>query len=455
MTMRTHTVLFGRGPSLATLALALVLPTLLVWAAGAQAQETAATPAPAAAQPAPGPGPDVKEELAALRKLVDSQALALDALRKRLDDQPATQESRDQILQFIQTEVGKHQWKGPDWVNNLNITGDVRYRFDTSRRDNAERRDLHRVRARLGFFSKVNDEAGVGIQFATGVGAATSTNQTLTGTFNEKAAWFDLMYFDYHPLAVKGLKVIGGRMVNPFYRVGGTDLLWSVDVRPEGLAAIYTRQLNDRFKATAVGGAFNLTERNQTPSVDTALYAGQVYVTMKLPEVDEKSYLTAGLGHHNFANIKGLQAAANLGNTVAGGRTASDFNIWNPFVEFGMPICGRPFAAFADLAKNAGASGGDNSLAWLVGVKYGKCTTPGTWEVTYTYRDYEQDSIYDALPDPNFADSGTDGKGSKVCFGYQWAKNIQAAIAYFNNDRMTGANQGAFQKLQLDVIFKF
>jgi len=433
----------------------------------APAPKAAPTAAPAAAAPAvaattvtaPEPAKaadvDVKEELAALRKLVDSQAAALDTLRKRLDEQPApAADSREQLMKLIQDEVGKHEWKGPEWLTNLKITGDVRYRYDTSRRDNQERRDLHRVRARLGFFSKVNDEADVGIQFASGVGAITSTNQTLTGSFNEKAAWFDMMYFDYHPKAIPGLNVIGGRMANPFYTVGGTDLLWSVDVRPEGLAAKYKRELNDRFAINAAAGAFNLTERNQAPSVDTALYAGQVYLTAKLPEIDEKSYFIAGMSYHDFTNISGLQTAANLGNTVVNGRVACDFNVWNPFVEFGMPICGRPFAVFADIAKNS-AAGGDTSLAWLVGAKYGKCTTPGTWEVCYTYRDYEEDSYFDALPDPNFSDGGTEGKGSKISFGYQLAKNMQAVASYFNNDRMTGTNQGAFQKLQLDIIFKF
>jgi hypothetical protein len=409
----------------------------------------------AAAEPTKAAEGDVKEELAALRKLVDSQAAALDTLRKRLDEQPApTADSREQLMKLIQEEVGKHEWKGPEWLTNLKIAGDLRYRYDTSRRDNQERRDLHRVRARLGFFTKVNDEADVVIQFATGTGAITSTNQTLTGSFNEKAAWFDMAYFDYHPQAVKGLNLYGGRMKNPFYTPGGTDLLWSVDVRPEGLAATYKRELNDRFTINAAAGAFNLTERNQAPSEDSALYAGQVYVTMKLPEIDEKSYFIFGAGHHNFSNLEELQVAANLGNTVLNGRAARDFNVWNPFVEFGMPICGRPFAVFADIAKNS-AAGGDTSLAWLVGAKYGKCTTPGTWEVCYTYRDYEEDSYFDALPDPNFADGGTEGKGSKISFGYQLAKNMQAVASYFNNDRMTGTNQGAFQKLQLDIIFKF
>ena len=48
--------------------------------------------------------------------------------------------------------------------------------------------------------------------------------------------WIDLAYFDWHPERVEGLNVIGGKMENPFYAPGKTELLWDGDLRPEGVA---------------------------------------------------------------------------------------------------------------------------------------------------------------------------------------------------------------------------
>ncbi len=44
---------------------------------------------------------------------------------------------------------------------------------------------------------------------------ARSTNQDLDNYFTKKDIWLDRAYFNWHPNAVPGLNVIGGKMAQP------------------------------------------------------------------------------------------------------------------------------------------------------------------------------------------------------------------------------------------------
>ena len=408
---------------------------------------------------AAGDTPSVDEQLKAMREMMQKQQQELNALKSQNDvtygDRAAIERQRQFIIEVFRQEAEKLQ-AVPAWVSKLKIKGDVRYRHEFIKRNNLKDRNRQRVRARMGFFFKINDDADAVIQLASGVGAATSTNQTLTGVFGQKPIWMDMAYFDYHPSQVKGLHIIGGKMKNPFYRAGKSDLIWDGDVRPEGLAATYQTKVSDAVTMYFKAGGFYLTERNQAPTADSSLFGVQAYAKVDLPQVAKKSYVTTGFSYYDFSNVRNMLVAV-LGNTAGapGVLLARDYNIWNPFVEFGVPVYKRPLVVCLDLAKNVGARGGDTSLGWLIGATYGKCKAPGSWLVRYSYRDIETDAVFAALTDGDFAGGGSGGKGHEITFAYQVAKNVRAEATYNNNDRQVGANQGIYHRLQLDMVFKF
>jgi len=212
---------------------------------------TAAAQTPAGSTTAPQT--DVTDQVRQLRELVYKQQEQINEMQgqPKSGAPTMTDDQRKEILALIKEEM-KDQ-KMPDWVSNLKITGDFRYRTEfikqqqsTQDRINASgygtgaaaairpERTRQRIRVRLGFFEKVNDEVDVGIQLATGGGNnggadPISTNQTLGGDGSpgeEKLpVWFDLAYANYHPKAVPGLNVYMGRMSNPFLEVGDSELI--------------------------------------------------------------------------------------------------------------------------------------------------------------------------------------------------------------------------------------
>ena len=222
------------------------------WAAGAALGCVLAVAGSAAAQTPAGAAPmdSVTEQVRQLRDLVYKQQEQIN----QLNGQPKsgtpvgiTEDQRQQILLLIKEEL-KGQ-KLPDWVSNLKIAGDFRYRTEWIKQQQSVQdqinartfgvgaaaavrpeRTRQRIRVRLGFFEKVNDEVDVGIQLATGGGNnggadPVSTNQTLgsDGSPGEEKVpvWFDQAYANYHPKAIPDLNVYMGRMPNPFLEVGG------------------------------------------------------------------------------------------------------------------------------------------------------------------------------------------------------------------------------------------
>ncbi|MHC4800387.1 MAG: putative porin, partial [Planctomycetota bacterium] len=94
-----------------------------------------------------------------------------------------------------------------------------------------------------------------------------------------------------------------------------------------------------------------------------------------------------------------------------------------------------------------------NNNAYALGLVLNKAKAAGSWQFGYYYRDVEPDAVVGGLNDSDFIDGGTDGRGHVFGYKYQWTKNIQSAVTYFDNDK--GHNKDDFKRLQLDLIFKF
>lgn len=431
----------------------------------------------AEAADAPSYMPGVGEQLQAMRKVLQEQQQEINALKLKAGladgDRNALEKQREMIANLIKAETGKltSSW---GWVGNWTLKGDLRYRYewinDGTRDDDARDRNRHRLRARLGLFGKITDEFDVGLQLASGGEDPVSTNQTEDNWFTSKDVWWDLMYFDYRPKAVPGLKVTGGKMKNPFYEVNGMDLVWDGDLRPEGLAFNYECTPCRDLTLFVNGGGFYLDEEHHADgtTADTSLWGVQVYGKLDLPQVRKGAYVLAGCSYYDYANADAhpMYDNDNFGNSFAnvGGDLfyVMDYNIVNPFVEVGVPVGGLPLTVFGELAVNVSAEDNplltDNDFAWLVGCQLGKCKEPGTWQVRYDYRQVQPDAVLGVFTDSDSFDGGTNGKGHRVSLAYQVARNVQVSATYFCDERNAytrGADGDFYHRLQVDLNLKF
>lgn len=353
----------------------------------------------------------------------------------------------------------------PDWIYNVDLNGDFRYRYEVTD-DESRTADRHRnrIQARIGITGKVNPEVDFGFRIASGnnaeplgdsEGSPTSNNQDLTNAFSSKNIWLDLAYFDYHPEKIEGLSVIGGKMLNPFYRVGNSDLMFDTDVTPEGIAVTYKTKVNDGLSLFGTAGGFYVQERSV--EADTSLWAVQGGATWVL-SAEKKAALTAGAGYYHYANIEGeeglgLDGGDFFGNTNVGGLYASNFNLVQGFAEAGMSVGGLPVKVFADYLNNTQASSGEDT-AYLMGASIGKCSKPGSWQFAYNYRDIEADSLIGVLADATFGGGGSNVKGHKFTLAYQLAENVQMAGNYMAAERTRDTTYD-YDVYMLDLTFKF
>lgn len=372
--------------------------------------------------------------------------------------------------------------RAQSWTEQVTVKGDLRYRYeviDDETRSDTRQRD--RIRLRLGVEGKANDRIRVISQVATGSEdaktskeEAQSSNQTLGETFGGKDIFVDLAYVDW-ALRPDQLKVMGGKMRNPFVCVG--DLIWDSDVNPEGLAAAATVEAGP---ATwfANGGYFWLYE--YAPSArgkpkawrDIRLYGAQLGGKF---QIVENVYLRLGGSYYLYDQLKGASVAdldyrgiaddpskqSAYGNStrrvVDGEKTnlvyACDFGIGEGFAEIGIWV-GIPIVVFGQYVVNTEAD--DDDTGFLAGIGVGKAKNPRTWELNYAYGELEKDAVFGHLTDSDRWDGGTDGRGHKIQGRYQIARNWQLSLTYFVNEKRISSNEPTdYTRLQADLVASF
>jgi hypothetical protein len=387
------------------------------------------------------------DELADLKQQVNELQQKVDRLEAK-QNQPNTQDVNSTKQLGTLPENMK-------WVQNIKINGDFRYRFDSINEDGQEDRIRNRIRARLGITGKVNDEFDVILRIATAEpiandkGNPIATTQTLDDAFSEKPIWLDQAYFKWSPKNT-GLNVFGGKMANPFYRACNNQLIYDDDLQLEGIAAKYTRAIGENDEIFINGGGFWINEVSD--GADTSLFG--VQGGLKHP-FGGKSTLTGGAGFYDYGNIEGsgaLIGSGFQGNSNSGGRYISEYDIADVFCEYSFTLGKTPTTVFADYVKNTSASTSEDT-GWLVGGKYGKCKDPGSWELSYDYRDIEVDAVLGAFNFSEFDGGGTNGKGHMVGCTYQLARNLQGALSCFLDEK--GDDEHDYDRLVADLTFKF
>lgn len=419
------------------------------------------------------------DEIGELRELIQKQNEQLQQLQQRLDELEAKQKQQDLKTEENISEAPKDKQAAvlPDslkWLEKIKISGDLRYRHEHTDSEQIKEdgsvgwrngRDRDRIRARLMIEAMLNNEWDLGLRLATGQADVIegeiyadpiSTNQTLTQGFTGKDFWLDLAYFDYHPMSIKGLNVLGGKIKNPFYTVGENQLVWDSDLNPEGVAGKYNMPFNCSVALHFNGGGFWISE--ESGSADTSLWGAQAYIKQTICNAN---YILAGASFWDYGNLQGKEDEFGvlLGNTDGStdpnvSTWASDFDILELFVEYGTKLGTVPAAVFGSWVENTVAATSEDT-GWLVGTKLGKAKCPGSMEFVYDYRDLERDAVVGAYSDSDFIGGLTGGKGHRFGMNYQLTKNVQYAMTYFHNEVTLEDPDLDYRRLQADLKLKF
>jgi hypothetical protein len=346
------------------------------------------------------------------------------------------------------------------WAEKTVISGDVRIRQERIQVDDKspeQTQSRQRYRARLAAVSQVTSTVEAGIRVASGNNNdVRSTNQDMNNYFVKKDVWLDRAYINWHPDNVPGLKMIGGRMAQPWTKVAESELVWDNDVNPEGVAAQYSRKFGNT-NVFGSGGAFtvkdNVTGSGPEFHNDLRMYYAQLGTNL-FPGDDYK--LTLGTSVFHF--YKDGYAPANVpgGSLEANGNTSTQFQLYEGFGQLdilGLPL---PLSLYGQYVQNPAANGlqKDKDSGYLVGL------LTRFWEigVNYSYRDVERNAVVGAFSDSDFASGFTASRGHKLQLTYQIAKNFQFATTYFlteSNASNPGFPGSDTNTLQIDLIASF
>ena len=333
-----------------------------------------------------------------------------------------------------------------DWTERIQINGDMRLRYEAIDEEGEDSLERGRFRLRLGMTVDATDAVQVVMQIATGEDDPVSANQSFADGFSISDLGLDLAYLDWK--ATDNLHVYGGKMKNPLFRAGETQVIWDGDLHPEGLAATYNSGM---FFGTA--GAFSVEQRSSTS--DSMLFAAQAGLRFG---IGENSSLTAGVGYFGYTNTIGNEPfylGHPKGNSVdVDGHYIYAYRDTEVFAQFDTRIGARPFQVYAHAVQNNEVVVADT--AYTAGARIGSARTRGSMEYGWEYLHIEADAIVGTFNDSDFAGGNTDSSGHLITVKYAWSENIALGGTFFINsvDRGRGVEHD-YDRMNLDIELSF
>jgi hypothetical protein len=400
---------------------------------------------------------EMKAELEAMNQRLQALESENQALRNqvgkavKVEDLDAT---NAQVAGLMSKETAS------SWAEKVQVKGDYRFRYEYIDKEDTDSQTRWRLRARPVIVAKPSSDIEVGFGLATGNNDdPVSSNQTIGGGSNDKPVWVDLAYGTWTGL--ENTTITAGKMVNPYYTVEKSYLIYDADFRPEGLAIGWT---DKTFFANA---AYTYIESDSTaPAADGESNYGipsiQLGVNL-VPVTDTTLTLAAGyldIPTKGHPAIYGGKFQGNSSVKVGAGAAAIstyqyDYHVANASLAFGFSVFDLPLSLYGDYIKNQDAN--SNDTGYMGGIRLGSAKKKGQWQVAYQYEDLEADATLGEMTDSDFGGGGTDVKGSVVTGQYMITDNWYAGSSvYF--DEHGGVDLGSnfsYNRLQIDTGFKY
>ena len=280
-------------------------------------------------------------------------------------------------------------------TGNLNISGDMRLRYEHNSSDGDERDDARGVvRGRIAATYAASPTLELGARLVTGDPDDPNSTDVSLSNFNDD---LEVSLDQVYGIKTFGkLSVLGGKFANPFRR---TDLVWDGDVNPQGLAARYAALDNG---STRIGGSalFFPIERS-TAAQDSTASGFQLTLDQKASEAWEFGF-AAGYYDYEIEAVGTADSGDTRTNLLDGSGTyLSDFDLLNIMTEASFSGFGDrwPLEIKAEYVRNLGAD--DYDTGYSVSASLGQASAPGTYSFGYGYHVAEADSVFAAFAQDN------------------------------------------------------
>ncbi len=393
----------------------------------------------------------LQQRLAALEVAQQSQLAQLQAVTTAAEAQVAANAEQQEAIDRTTDTLAQTRANVGEWVGRFQWKGDLRYRNETiDQQYTLAERNRDRIRARLGFFARVNDTLRVEVQATTTEGFdSRSSNQTLTNANSRKALDLDAAYAEWSPNA--NLRFTFGKMRYPWVRTG--SYFYDSDVNPEGIALSWQQGALGLF-----GSAFYTYLAERSAQADSNMIGAQLGWR---GDVGSAMRLTLAAGYFDHGAVEGYNpfldgnAANAFGNTTTSTAICrrgiatcltNDFNVLQLSAELGTSLGGRPLSLFVDYARNSAADRGVVStnptqnvpagldMAYAAGFTWGRTSNPFSWEIGYTWQKVEKDALFGQWIDSDFAAGLTDSEGGALRLAFQFSRNWRLNATYIMSE---------------------
>ena len=342
-------------------------------------------------------------------------------------------------------------------MEKVHFKGDLRLRYESIERDDADNKYRNRYRLRLGLTIDLADKLHFEAGMRSGFGNPTSGNQTFLDDKPLSDYFFQSLRFNVLGVSYKdGHSVYKiGRQPYMMYRPIKSQLVWDNDVSMNGV----NYQYKDDSKIITLGVNQPTLEENAVDEADTVnLIVAQYVHKMAL----ESAKLNLGAGLYYYDGLKGNVPlfGKREGNTLANGVYANNYHIVEGFgeLQFG-DVFGMPLKAAAGVVYNFGAD--ENNFGYDLALKLGKAKKVGDWQLKYSYTDLEEDATFGVYSDSDNFGGGTAAKGHAIRAKYKAGKHIYLAGSFFfdklyeSKAKNNYAGAPDYERVQLDMIYKF
>ena len=322
----------------------------------------------------------------------------------------------------------------------IQFSGDLRYRHDRIHESSNDVNQRDRIRFRLKAIGSPQKKINITARITSGTGSATSTNQTLGEGGKNKDIELDMAYATWTPQ--KRTKLFLGKMNNPLYRVGSSDILFDSDWTPEGLA------LSQSFKTDLNETHIYLSRFwiDEDSSTDVILHAPQIANVFKWGNFQT----TLGLGYLNYSSLKGTGGFSEAGNTFKDNSFKNDYKLWQVFGEITFALENLKTHLFFETVENTEVS--KNDRAYLVGSKFNF----KKWSFSYDYRRVDADALVAFLADgDSMGNNGSNGQGNRYNLSRVLSKNTSISFVFYNHSFKDQSVQKHTDKYQINTVFKF
>ncbi|CAA6814567.1 MAG: Outer membrane receptor for ferric coprogen and ferric-rhodotorulic acid [uncultured Sulfurovum sp.] len=341
------------------------------------------------------------------------------------------------------------------FLDRFHFKGDLRLRYESIERDDADNKYRNRYRLRLGSKIDLTDSLQFQVGMRSGFANPTSGNQTFNDDEPLSDYFLQSLRFNILGLAYKTengtLKV--GRQPYMMYRPIKSQLVWDNDVSMNGV----NYQYKDDSSIITLGVNQPTLEEASVAKDDVNLFLAQYVHKTKL----DAAKLNVGAGIYYYDGLKGNTTlfGSRKGNTLdTNGLYANDYHLVEGFAELQLKdVFGKPLKVAAGVVYNFGAD--ENNFGYDLGIQLGKAKKVGDWQVKYSYTELEEDASFGAYSDSDNFGGGTSASGHAIRAKYKAGKNLYLAGNFFFNEiyasnTKTG-EEADYERVQLDMIYKF